>query len=132
MPAKLDTAQLSGSCKVSPTNSLPKTLSSEFGSLFGPGLGFAKGFVHRIKTRLDVLPVTSKIRRLALTLRPQRQKASPMLQNLQSLKVLDVHGGQTEVEFKTNCKLQTLSWEHILITFGGRFRKASQSKCRTH
>ncbi|KAL1473818.1 hypothetical protein MTO96_021793 [Rhipicephalus appendiculatus] len=33
MPATLDAAQLSGSCKVSPTNSLPKTLSSEFGSL---------------------------------------------------------------------------------------------------
>ncbi|KAL1430603.1 hypothetical protein MTO96_014850 [Rhipicephalus appendiculatus] len=61
MPATLDAAQLSGSCQVSPTNSLPKTLSSEFGSLFGPGLGFAKGFVHRIKTRLDVLPVTSKL-----------------------------------------------------------------------
>ncbi|KAL1413986.1 hypothetical protein MTO96_007801 [Rhipicephalus appendiculatus] len=54
MPATLDAAQLPGSCQVSPTNSLPKTLSSEFGSLFGPGLGFAKGFVHRIKTRLEV------------------------------------------------------------------------------
>ncbi|KAL1476141.1 hypothetical protein MTO96_036732 [Rhipicephalus appendiculatus] len=50
MPATLDAAQLSGSCQVSPTNSLPKTLSSEFGSLFGPGLWFAKGFVHRMKT----------------------------------------------------------------------------------
>ncbi|KAL1483289.1 hypothetical protein MTO96_050257 [Rhipicephalus appendiculatus] len=56
MPATLDAAQLSGSCQLSPTNFLPKTLSSEFGSLFGPGLGFAKGFVHRIKTRLEVPP----------------------------------------------------------------------------
>ncbi|KAL1440269.1 hypothetical protein MTO96_001209 [Rhipicephalus appendiculatus] len=68
MPATLDAAQLSGSFQVSPTNSLPETLSSEFGSLFGPGLGFAKGFVHRLKTRLDVFPVTSKLRRLPLTL----------------------------------------------------------------
>lgn len=86
MPATLDAAQLSGSCPVSPANPLAKILSSEFGSLFGPGLGFAKGFVHRIKTQLEVLPVTSKLRRLPLTLRPQ---VSEELRRLEKLDVIE-------------------------------------------
>ncbi|KAH7952992.1 hypothetical protein HPB49_003321 [Dermacentor silvarum] len=68
MPATVDAAQLSGQRQVSPPNPLPKALSSEFGSLFAPGLGLAKGSVHRIKIRLAGPPVASKLRRLPLKL----------------------------------------------------------------
>ncbi|KAL1437808.1 hypothetical protein MTO96_048654 [Rhipicephalus appendiculatus] len=89
MLATLDAAQLSGSCQVLPTSSLPKSLSSEFGSLFGPGLGFAKGFIHRIKTRLEVLPVTLNLRRLPLTLRPQVSEELRRLEELPSTSSTD-------------------------------------------
>ncbi|KAL1479251.1 hypothetical protein MTO96_052002 [Rhipicephalus appendiculatus] len=42
-----------------------------FEALFSEGLGFVKDYVHQIKRRPDVAPVSAKLRRLPLALRQQ-------------------------------------------------------------
>ncbi|XP_075733086.1 uncharacterized protein LOC142775529, partial [Rhipicephalus microplus] len=65
---------------------LPSELVEEFGAFFNPGLGIAKGFVHRVKTLSTVQPVASKLRRLPLSLRP---RVSEELRRLEKMDVIE-------------------------------------------
>uniref|UniRef100_A0A6B0VHI3 RNA-directed DNA polymerase n=1 Tax=Ixodes ricinus TaxID=34613 RepID=A0A6B0VHI3_IXORI len=86
VPAAGETDQPSATQIVPVPPRLPKTLASEFGSLFAPGLGLAKGYIHKVKVRTTVPPVASKLRRLPLSLRPQ---VSAELCRLESLDVIE-------------------------------------------
>ncbi|EEC14798.1 hypothetical protein IscW_ISCW010717 [Ixodes scapularis] len=68
MPATVDTSQLSFPRQASLHNRLPKTLSGEFCSLFYPGFGLPKDYVHQIKILLAVPPVAAKLQHIPLTL----------------------------------------------------------------
>ncbi|XP_064469674.1 uncharacterized protein LOC135384402 [Ornithodoros turicata] len=46
-------------------------LLETFAHLFSPGLGLAKDYTHRVKTRNDVAPVRAKLRRLPFALREE-------------------------------------------------------------
>lgn len=65
---------------------LPVSLSAEFGHLFSPGLGLAKGVQHKVKTKQSVSPVALKLRRLPLAL---RQQVTDELKRLESADVIE-------------------------------------------
>lgn len=70
LPISVGEEQSSDQREVQQPVKLPKELVQEYGTIFDPGLGLAKGFVHHFKTRSTVQPVASKLRRLPLSLRP--------------------------------------------------------------
>ncbi|KAL1476088.1 hypothetical protein MTO96_036778 [Rhipicephalus appendiculatus] len=70
LPTNVGEEQSSDQTEAQQPVQLPTELAQEYGTIFDPGLGLAKGFVHRVKTRSTVQPVVSKLRRLPLSLRP--------------------------------------------------------------
>ncbi|XP_064470027.1 uncharacterized protein K02A2.6-like [Ornithodoros turicata] len=58
-------------CSNTVSTPLPSVLASDFEHLFDGTLGIAKNYVHKVKVRSEVKPVTGKLRRLPLTVREQ-------------------------------------------------------------
>ncbi|XP_064479133.1 uncharacterized protein K02A2.6-like [Ornithodoros turicata] len=58
-------------CSNTVSTQLPSVLASDFAHLFDGTLGIAKNYVHKVKVRSEVKPVTGKLRRLPLTVREQ-------------------------------------------------------------
>lgn len=86
LPTNVGEEQSSDKKEVQQPVQLPTELAQEYGTIFDPGLGLAKGFVHRVKTRSTVQPVASKLRRLPLSLRPV---VSEELRRLEEMDVIE-------------------------------------------
>lgn len=72
------------SCAQVASSSVRPNTPLEFRHLFTPGLGLVTGYIHRVKRRPEVNPVSSKLRRLPLLL---RQKVADELVRLEATRV---------------------------------------------
>lgn len=65
---KIDALQLSCFSTLSSTG-LPEEFTTDYSHMFDGTLGLARNYVHKVKVRPNVKPVTGKLRRLPLTVR---------------------------------------------------------------
>ncbi|XP_064482545.1 uncharacterized protein K02A2.6-like [Ornithodoros turicata] len=67
----IDGMSLSCFSTTASTVTVPPAISADFEHLFDGTLGLSKHYIHKVKIRSDIKPVTGKLRRLPLTVREQ-------------------------------------------------------------